>query len=83
MPEVIATVITIIRGFPGSNSNQKVYFEASTPARTRLYQIAISQVFDPDESDLSIEGCKDGEWVIFQPNIHFEGFVVKEKVLIL
>lgn len=79
MPEVIATVITIIRSFLSSNSNQKVYFEGSTPARTRLYQIAISQVFDPGESDLSIEGYKDGQWVGFEPNIRFEGFLVKKK----
>lgn len=79
MPEVIATVITIIHSFIDSTPDQKVYFEGSSAARTRLYQIAISQVFDPVESDLSIEGYKDGQWVDFEPNIRFEGFLVKKK----
>lgn len=79
MPEVIATVITIIQDFLNSNPGQKVYFEGSTATRTRLYQIAISQVFDPDESDLLIEGYKDEQWIVFEPNIRFEGFLVKKK----
>lgn len=79
MPEVIATVITIIQDFLNSNPGQKVYFEGSTATRTRLYQIAISQVFDPGESDLLIEGYKDEQWIVFEPNIRFEGFLVKKK----
>lgn len=79
MPEVIATVISIIQSFLDSNPGQRVYFEGSTAARTRLYQIAISQVFDPAESDLLIEGYKDGQWIVFEPNIRFEGFLVKKK----
>jgi hypothetical protein len=78
MREVIATVITILERFLASNPGQKIYFAGSTPARTRLYQIAISQVFDP-ESDLSIEGYVDGQWIDFEPNICFEGFLVKKK----
>lgn len=78
MPEVIATVITIIEQFFDSNPGQKVYFEGSTATRTRLYQIAIAQVFDP-HSDLSIEGYKDEQWIGFEPNIRFEGFLVKKK----
>jgi len=78
MPEVIATVITILERFLNANPGQKIYFEGSTPTRTRLYQIAIAQVFDR-ESDLSIEGYKNDQWVEFEPNIGFEGFLVKKK----
>ena len=79
MPEVLVTVISTIHQFLSSNSDKKVYFEGSTPARTRLYQIAIAKIYDPEHSGLLISGLHDGQWFAFEPNINFEGFLAEKK----
>jgi hypothetical protein len=79
MAEVIATVISIIQRFLDSNPDQKIYFEGSTPGRTRLYQIAISKVYDPDHSNLVIKGYKNSCWTSFEPNTRFDGFLIEKK----
>ncbi|SDG11032.1 hypothetical protein SAMN04487996_11575 [Dyadobacter soli] len=80
MPEILVTVITTIHQFLGSKPGKKIYFEGSTPARTRLYQIAISKIYDPTQSDLIISGLLEGEWVIFERNTRFEGFLIEKKL---
>jgi hypothetical protein len=79
MPEVLVTVISTIHQFLGSNPDKRIFFEGSTPTRTRLYQIAISKIYDPERSDLLISGLKDGQWFAFEPNINFEGFLAEKK----
>ncbi|OJV16903.1 MAG: hypothetical protein BGO21_29085 [Dyadobacter sp. 50-39] len=79
MPEVLVTVISTIHRFLGSNPGKKIYFEGSTPARTRLYQIAIGKIYDPQKSDLLIKGLQDNQWFPFEPNINFQGFLAEEK----
>ncbi|MBO9614176.1 MAG: hypothetical protein J7619_15830 [Dyadobacter sp.] len=79
MPEILATVIAIIHEFFNSHPDQKIYFRGSTPTRTRLYQIAISKVYDQDNSDLFIKGYLDEDWVPFEPNVNFHGFLVEKK----
>lgn len=79
MPEILVTVISTIHQFLGSNPNKKIYFEGSTPARTRLYQIAISKIYRPEQSDLLINGLRNGQWYPFEPNINFEGFLAEKK----
>lgn len=78
MPEIIVTVISTIHKFLNSNPG-KIYFEGSTPARTRLYQISISKIYDPVQSDLLISGLQGGRWYLFEPNVNFEGFLVEKK----
>lgn len=79
MPEIIVTVISTIHKFLNSNPGNKIYFEGSTPARTRLYQISISKIYDPVQSDLLISGLQGGRWYLFEPNVNFEGFLVEKK----
>jgi hypothetical protein len=79
MPEVLSTVISTIRKFLNSNPGNKIYFEGSTRARTRLYQIVISKVYNPEQSDLLISGLQEGHWLPFEPNINFEGFLIEKK----
>ncbi|GGC09905.1 DUF6934 family protein [Dyadobacter sediminis] len=46
MPEVLATVFEAINIFLNEYSDKSVYFEGSTMARTRLYQIVINKTYD-------------------------------------
>jgi hypothetical protein len=80
MLEVLVTVIATIHQFFGSKQGKKIYFEGSTPARTRLYQIAISKIYNPTQSDLLISGLQAGEWVTFERNTNFEGFLREKKL---
>lgn len=80
MPELLVTVISTIHQFLGSRPGKKIYFEGSTPARTRLYQIAISKIYDPTQSDLIISGLLDGEWLIFERNTNFGGFLIEKNL---
>jgi hypothetical protein len=80
MLEVLVTVIATIHQFFGSKQGKKIYFEGSTPARTRLYQIAISKIYNPTQSDLLISGLQAGEWVTFERNTNFEGFLIEKKL---
>ena len=79
MPEVLVTVISTIYQFLASNPGKKIYFEGSTRARTRLYQIAISKIYYPEQGDLLINGLQDGQWFPFEPNINFDGFLAEKK----
>jgi len=44
-----------------------------------LYQIAISKIYYPEQSDLLISGLQSGQWFPFEPNINFEGFLAEKK----
>ena len=46
LEKVMATMIIIIGLFFEANPDKKVFFEGNSPARTRLYQIAINKIFD-------------------------------------
>jgi hypothetical protein len=79
MPQVLATVIEVVRIFLEANPDKALYFEGNTLAKTRLYQIAISRVYNELESDLVVYGMKDSIWHRYEPNISFESFLVEKK----
>jgi hypothetical protein len=79
MPQVLATVLKTINSFLDTQPDKAIYFEGSSPARTRLYQIAIAKVYDYDESEFLIFGRKDEIWLAFEPNVSFEGFLIRKK----
>lgn len=79
MPVVLATAFAGIRLFMNSNSGKSIYFEGSTYSRTRLYQIAISKIYDPHNEEFIIYGKKDNIWHSFEPNINYDSFLVVKK----
>jgi hypothetical protein len=80
MPEILTTVVKAITEFLNEYQGKEIYFEGSTPSRTRLYQIAINKIYILDYQDLIIKGLKNEEWYQFEPNVNFEGFLIKKKV---
>jgi hypothetical protein len=79
MPVVLATAFAGIRLFMNSNSGKSVYFEGSTYSRTRLYQMVISKVYDPQNDEFIIYGKKNNIWFSFEPNINYDSFLVVKK----
>ena len=49
--------------------------------RTRLYQIAINKVSDKIKSEINIFGYFDYEWIPFEPNKTFGGFLISKNSL--
>jgi hypothetical protein len=79
--KIMATVIAIIGLFFETQPNKKVFFESNSPARTRLYQIAINKVFDSLSSFL-IEGIIENKIEIFQKNKNYTAFFVSKKSML-
>ena len=76
---VLATVANTINDFCDRYGNHFIYAEGSTPARTRLYQISISALWDEISLNFDVYGFSDGEWRRFEKNVNYAAFFVKRK----
>ena len=76
---VLATVANTINDFSDRYGNQFIYAKGSTPARTRLYQMGISNLKDDISTDFDIYGIIGGVAHPFKKNVNYEGFLVKRK----
>jgi hypothetical protein len=72
---VALTTIEFIQYYP----NAVILFKGSTPARTRLYQIAILENMAVIDKIFTIEGLLNGYWKIFEPGNNYESFIIKSK----
>lgn len=76
---VLATVAATVIAFSERYGNHFIYATGSSEARTRLYQISISMLWNEIEADFVVFGFKDNEWQEFQRNVNYEAFLVKRK----
>jgi hypothetical protein len=75
MPEILATVMAIIKDYLSQHTHHKIYLIGNTLSRTRLYQIAIGKVIHQLQ-DLCVLGYYKAEWIQFEPNTPFESFLI-------
>jgi hypothetical protein len=80
--KVLATVVASVFAFTDKYPDAWVYATGSTKSRTRLYRMGINKYFDEITNLFHIFGELDGNWVAFEKEIEFEGFVVKRKNII-
>jgi len=71
---ILATIGQIIYHFTNHNSKAGIFFQGSSPARTRLYQqglnkfcIQITQFFD-------VFGYREAKWLPFETGKNYEAF---------
>lgn len=76
--KILATVARTAYVFT-DEINEFIIFKGSTPARTRLYQMAISKTLEVLLIDWHIWGMFENQWVEFQKNINYNSFLVKRK----
>jgi hypothetical protein len=77
MERVLATVIAILRDFLRQATSQRVFFQGSTAARTRLYRMLIGTYAAEFGEEFVIAGVlPDGRQEAFQANREYAGFVV-------
>jgi hypothetical protein len=77
--KVLATVANTVIDFYTRHGNHHIYIKGSTPARTRLYQMGISRIWNDICADFDLYGLKAGQLQRFQPNVNYESFLFKRK----
>ncbi len=77
--KVLATVVNTVYIFTKYHPKAKIYFEGSSKARIRLYQIVINKYFDDFTKNFSIEGYTSKKWLPYEKNINFEAFLITRK----
>jgi hypothetical protein len=79
MEKVLATVLQTVFVFLSKHPDATVVFTGSTPARTRLYQIAISKEIFKVKHLFAIQGFTDGNFEDFEFGKGYEGFAISSK----
>ena len=76
---VLATVASTIIDFTNHYGNHLILAEGSTPARTRLYQMGISSIWEEISTDFEVYGLREGDWHEFKRGVNYDAFLVKRK----
>ncbi|MBO0939040.1 hypothetical protein J2I47_20975 [Fibrella sp. HMF5335] len=79
MPQILATVAQTMLQFLRQHPGATIAFAGSTPVRTRLYRVAISQNIQLIEPMLLIEGFVGGVFEPFRPNRPYDAFFIRLK----
>ena len=78
--KVLATVAFTIYTFIEEYPSAWVFLTGSTKARTRLYQIGISNNLEYITADFAVSGRKEeGIWYKFEKNIEYDAFLITLK----
>ncbi|WP_411835944.1 DUF6934 family protein [Myroides odoratimimus] len=77
MNKVLATIFRAVLKFTEGKDFYKIYFTGSTPSRTRLYRMAISNNYAELSKHFSIYGFDmGGKVVFFATNTNYQGFLI-------
>ena len=77
--KILATVAQSAVIFTNYHPNSLIFAEGSTPIRTRLYRIGISQNFEEISETFLVWGLLENEWHLFEKNTDYQAFLVKRK----
>ena len=77
--KILATVAQSAVIFTNYHPNSLIFAEGSTPIRTRLYRIGISQNFEEISETFLVFGLLENEWHPFEKNTDYQAFLVKRK----
>lgn len=77
--KVLATVASTVFLFTNLFPNALIGAAGSTPARTRLYRILISNNLETIRRDFEVFGFLDGEWEMFSADTNYLAFLLKRK----
>jgi hypothetical protein len=79
--KVLATVVSAIYAFTDKYPEAWVYATGSTTVRTRLYRMGINKYLNEVLNDFHVYGELGDEWLSFENETNFDGFVVKRKTI--
>ena len=78
--KVLETVASTIYEFVKKYPNAWIGIRGSTKARTRLYQMGISNNLKEIRADFVVLGSTNGSWQVFQKNVTYESFLITRKM---
>ncbi|EHO15320.1 hypothetical protein HX057_10015 [Myroides odoratimimus] len=77
MVKILATLFQAILLFTQDKEVYKIVFRGSTPSRTRLYRIAISNNYEELSKYFNIYGFDiEGKLIFFAKNKEYQGFLI-------
>ncbi len=77
--KVLATVALTVIDFINHHPGATLFAKGSTPARTRLYQIGITNNWNEIGQLFDIEGFYEGSWEPFEKGKNYHAFILKAK----
>jgi hypothetical protein len=77
--KVLATIVAAVYAFTDKYPDTWVYATGSTSSRTRLYRMGINKYLENAANDFHIFGEYEDDWLVFEKEKDFEGYVVKRK----
>ena len=77
--KVLATVAFTAIDFTDKYPAAQIIAEGSTPARTRLYQMGITNNLLEINQIFNIQGLRNGRWELFALNRNYNAFLIKRK----
>ncbi len=77
--KILATVAISVDYFFAKNPKAKVAFRGSTPARTRLYIMRISNYLDLLNQNVIIEGLTQDGWELFRKDRPYKALLITKK----
>lgn len=77
--KVLATVAFTVYEFTRQYPNALIFATGSTNARTRLYQIGISNNLATITKDFDVLGLKNDIWEYFEKNTQYDAFIITLK----
>jgi hypothetical protein len=77
--KVLTTIISTLFPFTDRFPEAKIYFEGNTPARTRLYRMAISNSINWLSENFYVFGLNDNKWQKFKIKVDYEAFLITRK----
>ncbi len=75
--KVLATVAVTTLDFTNRHPDALIFATGSTPARTRLYRIGITNNFKEIERYFTVYGLASEGWELFKAGNDYEGFIIK------
>ncbi len=78
--KVLTTMAATLYAFTEKNIGSTIILTGSTQARTRLYQMGISNNLNAIEKDFLVLGLTNSAWEPFQKNIAYGAFLVTRKI---
>lgn len=77
--KILATVADTVLHFTARYPDVWVFATGSTPARTRLYRMGITNHLNEIENKFEVLGLTNDGWQSFETGINYEAFLVKRK----
>ena len=77
--KVLATVASTVYEFVKKYPRAWIVATGSTRARTRLYQMGISNNLKEISIDFNVLGRKHGIWYVFEKNVEYDAFLITLK----